>query len=547
MEHYEQPDVPQFHGPLTSAVSASPEQGNRPGGPATQKTLIKTFIKGFKWYYLFAACMIIALLVVVIVISVYYSTKSDTEENRSCLPSFPRVKLNYDEHADFAALLLFFWPWSSDMEDTKSPMYKETISKAEYWVTKIFQASLLSSCITSRARAMMNLGGNTLVRFDLHVSCDTATEVEINRAYIDGHSFLKRTQDRSCVVSIGENLIIRRFFHTTITPLPPSETPNFNVSCPPSPPRDKMDYNRDADFEALIVFFWPWSPVFKNTNSPMYEETISKAEYWVTKIFQTSSLSSCIRSAAQTMSDQGGNILVHFKLYVSCDSAAEVEINRAYIEGHLLLQRTQDRSCVVSIGKDIHLRQLSNTISSKDPDYPFAINDTICGQSQLYPVPKIVGGRPVKRGQYPWVVKVQSSSSQCGGTIWDYSHILTAAHCIDTLPINDRTGRVDPRGLVVIAGDWEITSVYSYLQQNRSVASARIHTHYYENRSYMANDIALLKLAEPLHPTQLVMKVCHPHASTQLPKKGIVAGWGLTKEDLTPPITLMPQVVAARS
>ncbi|XP_025091856.1 coagulation factor X-like isoform X2 [Pomacea canaliculata] len=386
MEHYEQLDGPQFHGPLTSAVSASPEQGNRPGGPATQKTLIKTFIKRFKWYYLFAACMIVALLVVVIVISVYYSIKSETEEVMSCLPSLPRVKLNYDEDPIFVALIVFFWPWSPDMEDTNSPMYEETISKAEYWVTKIFQASFLSSCIRSPAMAMMDLDGNTLVRFDLHVSCDTATEVEINRAYIDGHSFLQRTQDKSCVVSIGENLIIRRFFHTTITPLPPSETPN-----------------------------------------------------------------------------------------------------------------------------------------------------TICGQSQLYPVPKIVGGRPAKRGQYPWVVKLQISSGlitmKCGGSIWDYNHILTAAHCIDMLPINSSTGRVDTRGIVVIAGEWEHTSVYSYLQQNRSVASARIHRHYYRNIYYMPNDIALLKLAEPLHPTQLVMKVCHPHASTQLPKKGIVAGWGRTREE----------------
>ncbi|XP_025091844.1 transmembrane protease serine 11F-like isoform X1 [Pomacea canaliculata] len=537
MEPYERPGVPHFNGPLTSAVSASPEQGNPPGGPATQKTLIKTFIKRFKWYYLFAACIIITLLVVVIVISVYYS-KRNTEENVSCLTSINRVKVDDRQDADFLALIVFFWPWSPDMEDTNSPMYEETISKAEYWVTEIFQASFLSSCIRSAATEMMGLGGNILVRFVLHVSCDTATEIEVNKAYIEGHLLLHRTQDKSRVVSISKHIYLKKLNKKipTSVAVPPSEIPgkghaDTNVSCPPSPPRVKLDYNQGADFEALILFFWPWSRDMKNTNSPMYEETISKAEYWVTKIFQTSSLFSCIRPAATKLIDQGGNILVHFKLYVSCDNAAEVEINRAYIEGHLLLQRTQDRSCVVSIGQDIHLQQLSNTISSKDPDYPSKINDTICGQSQMYSVPKIMGGRPVKRGEYPWVVKLLISTDKitlCGGTIWDYNHILTAAHCIAMLPMDNSTGLVDSQGISVIAGKWE-TLIPSRNEQYRRVKSVRIHKDFKGKIGNIANDIALLKLAKPLHPTQLVMKVCHPDASIQLPNKGIVAGWGRTK------------------
>ncbi|XP_025090052.1 serine protease 30-like [Pomacea canaliculata] len=314
-------------------------------------------------------------------------------------------------------------------------------------------------------------------------------------------------------------------------------TTREDEGCISPSPRVRQDLLQDPDFGALLVFFWPWSPDMEDTNSPMYEETISKAEYWVTKIFQTSSLSSCIRSAAMKMTRLVGNILVILQLSVSCDSAGEIEINRAYIEGHALLQRTQDRSCVVNISKNIYLQRWRKNITITDPVPPSAIPDTICGQSQLYPVPKIVGGRPAKRGQYPWVVKLDTEkdniSYSCGGTIWDYNHILTAAHCIEMLQRNSITGLVDPQAITVTAGKWESESNLFPYEQQRSVASARIHTGYYNDNKSIANDIALLKLAEPLHPTQLVMKVCHPHASTQLPKKGIVAGWGQTKDGQT--------------
>ncbi|PVD32448.1 hypothetical protein C0Q70_07884 [Pomacea canaliculata] len=359
-------------------------------------------------------------------------------------------------------------------------------------------------------------------------------------------------------------------------------TTREDEGCISPSPRVRQDLLQDPDFGALLVFFWPWSPDMEDTNSPMYEETISKAEYWVSDKDFPDQFTFLLHQVCCDENDEMhhkcfcsrrlvGNILVILQLSVSCDSAGEIEINRAYIEGHALLQRTQDRSCVVNISKNIYLQRWRKNITITDPVPPSAIpapvaltvkfgclmfrpqlgkftryrsqtpqqtlSDTICGQSQLYPVPKIVGGRPAKRGQYPWVVKLDTEkdniSYSCGGTIWDYNHILTAAHCIEMLQRNSITGLVDPQAITVTAGKWESESNLFPYEQQRSVASARIHTGYYNDNKSIANDIALLKLAEPLHPTQLVMKVCHPHASTQLPKKGIVAGWGQTKDGQT--------------
>ncbi|CAI7610599.1 unnamed protein product [Penicillium bialowiezense] len=43
----------------------------------------------------------------------------------------------------------------------------------------------------------------------------------------------------------------------------------------------------------------------------------------------------------------------------------------------------------------------------------------------------IVGGSSAQIGEFPYQVSLQTTSHQCGGTIIDKDHILTAAHCVD--------------------------------------------------------------------------------------------------------------------
>ncbi|PVD32447.1 hypothetical protein C0Q70_07883 [Pomacea canaliculata] len=288
------------------------------------------------------------------------------------------------------------------------------------------------------------------------------------------------------------------------------------VSCLASPPAGALDYSKDANFGAYVVLHWPWSSDMNNSDSQVYKESIMKADHWVKKIFQASSQSSCIKSVAQHIVRLGGNIILLVNLNVTCQSMTEGDIQNAYEEGYSRLLTTQDKSCVSNINPKTSVRRIAG---------PSPISRTICGQSQLYPAPRIVGGQQVHRGQYPWVVMLlRDGYFYCGGTIWDYDHILTAAHCVD-----GSTGELNTSELEVIAGKREF-DVGGYLGEQRvRVAAGRIHVNY--SKEGAVNDIAILKLSQSLEPTQLVMKVCHPTADATLPEQGIVAGWGKTKQN----------------
>ncbi|XP_025096081.1 transmembrane protease serine 11G-like isoform X1 [Pomacea canaliculata] len=299
--------------------------------------------------------------------------------------------------------------------------------------------------------------------------------------------------------------------------------------CLPSLPRAEPHFAEEAEFSMVIVFFWPWSSELKNTSSEMYEETHIKAEYWVDMIFESGSGSSCIKAQVTNMVELNDHILFLFNLYLTCEDMTEIEVERLYDEGYT---RMQDKPCVANISHNNDINKLHNNTTT-DPKAPTSISNNICGQSQLYPAAKIVGGDPVNVGEFPWVVMLLNNGEfVCGGTIWDYDHILTAAHCIEDLPSDKATGLVNTSSLQIIAGKWETNLSVNHYEQRVEVASGRIHTGYITHFLGTGNDVALLKLATSLHPNQLVMKVCHPDADTRLPELGIVAGWGTTKAGL---------------
>ncbi|XP_069695207.1 trypsin-like [Periplaneta americana] len=137
--------------------------------------------------------------------------------------------------------------------------------------------------------------------------------------------------------------------------------------------------------------------------------------------------------------------------------------------------------------------------------------------------PRVVGGKPANRGQFPYqvivYVEVEGGKSLCGGTIIAEQYILTAAHCVF-----DST----PRAVEVWAGDidrgkksdfWNLTPV----------SEIHYHENYINGRYY--NDVAVLKLQTPY--------VLNGYSITKLQLRDnfvspdtlcTVSGWGARKE-----------------
>jgi hypothetical protein len=116
----------------------------------------------------------------------------------------------------------------------------------------------------------------------------------------------------------------------------------------------------------------------------------------------------------------------------------------------------------------------------------------------------IVGGGHIAVAQAPWQVEVESFIPaegivlECGGSILDATHILTAAHCL----FNPQTrAPIEPEHIFVIAGtsDIDATDVEEPTQQVTRAARVRVHPYFdYAAEPEAPDDVAVLELTTPL-------------------------------------------------
>jgi trypsin len=111
---------------------------------------------------------------------------------------------------------------------------------------------------------------------------------------------------------------------------------------------------------------------------------------------------------------------------------------------------------------------------------------------------------------------LESRDHFCGGTLIDSGHVLTAAHCIDWSNFR------------VIAGLHQRTNINGPRSQNLGVSRIFIHEQY--NTRTEANDIALIRLAQPVQFNAYVSPICLPGPDPQESARVTVAGWGLLSE-----------------
>ena len=101
---------------------------------------------------------------------------------------------------------------------------------------------------------------------------------------------------------------------------------------------------------------------------------------------------------------------------------------------------------------------------------------------------RIVGGKHVKRNEYPWHVRLSMPGfkAPCGGSILTRDKILTAAHC---------TVRFPAKNITVWTGEHNYKKNDG--EMSHAVCNKTEHPEYYKKAKY-DQDIAVLHLCQPL-------------------------------------------------
>ncbi|KAM9785616.1 chymotrypsin-like elastase family member 2A [Neosynchiropus ocellatus] len=142
-----------------------------------------------------------------------------------------------------------------------------------------------------------------------------------------------------------------------------------------------------------------------------------------------------------------------------------------------------------------------------------------CGLPTYPPVlTRVVGGDDVRQNSWPWQVSLQYKSGSnfyhtCGGTLISSQWVLTAAHCIGS-----RTYRV-------FLGKHNLEASE---QGSIAMSPAKIVVHEDWDSYRIRNDIALIKLANPVKLSDSIMPACLPANGETLPHDApcYVTGWG---------------------
>ncbi|XP_018604077.1 transmembrane protease serine 2-like isoform X2 [Scleropages formosus] len=140
-----------------------------------------------------------------------------------------------------------------------------------------------------------------------------------------------------------------------------------------------------------------------------------------------------------------------------------------------------------------------------------------CG-SRVISDSRIVGGQVAKPGAWPWQVSLQVQREHlCGGSIITPYWIVTAAHCVE--------GISSPSNWTVYAGRLSLSDMYRSVGNSVSLIVSNKY-----NSNTKNNDIALMKLRNPLTMSNVVKPVCLPNAGLNFtaPRQCWVSGWGAT-------------------
>ncbi|XP_037953874.1 spaetzle-processing enzyme-like [Teleopsis dalmanni] len=169
---------------------------------------------------------------------------------------------------------------------------------------------------------------------------------------------------------------------------------------------------------------------------------------------------------------------------------------------------------------------------------------------------RILGGQNTSLFEFPWMALIQYKKPNnvyefhCGGSLINSRYVLTAAHCVrnektpGTWEVNKvRLGEwnttSDPDCVVDINGHKECALPHVDVEVEETI----VHENYMWSSRDQYNDIALIRLKEPVQYTGFVEPICLP-ISSELRSSSFkdqlldVAGWGVTEKPVASDVKL---------
>jgi secreted trypsin-like serine protease len=149
------------------------------------------------------------------------------------------------------------------------------------------------------------------------------------------------------------------------------------------------------------------------------------------------------------------------------------------------------------------------------------------GNCGMKPSQRIVGGEDASEESWPWQVSIQAvlgdgtSQHICGGSIFNYEYVISAAHCVKNY---------EPSQLIIVAGEYSLSKERG--NEQRSSASQIFVRDDFNGHDYV-NDIALVHLETPLMIDEVTTnRICLPAQGADYSnQEATILGWGYTEED----------------